>query len=57
MRAQAKAERHDKRRDQFRKDLDLLLHGEAFRHVDAPTRELLLEEVPLLAFPPRGVGR
>ena len=57
LQARAGDERRDSRRGRFRQSLDTLLAGEAYRHVDAATRERLLAEVTELAFPPKGRGR
>lgn len=53
--ARADTQRQDSRRDGFRLRLDALLERDAYRHLDKATRERLLEDVPSLAFPPRGV--
>ena len=55
--ARAGEQRRDSRRDHFQRRLDTLLAGEAYRHVDAATRERLLAEVTELAFPPKGRER
>jgi hypothetical protein len=54
--AQAQSLRRRSREDDFRRRLDRLLDGEAYVGIDAAVKERLLEEVPGLAFPPRGIG-
>ena len=54
--ARAGEQRRDSRRDRFQRRFDTLLAGEAYRHVDAATRERLLAEVTELAFPPKERG-
>ena len=44
------------RRERFRQRLETLLAGDAYRQVDATTKERLLAEVPELAFSPKGRG-
>ncbi len=51
------AQKQDSRRDAFRLQFDALLDREAYQHLDKATKERLLEEVPALAFPPRGINR
>lgn len=46
--------RRDDRRERFRQRLDVLLKSEAYRHVEAATKERLLAEVTALVFPARG---
>lgn len=46
--------RRENRRQQFRQRLDALLEGEAYRQMDAATKERLLAEVIALVFPPKG---
>ena len=46
--------RRDGRRERFRQRLATLLEGEAYRQVDAATKERLLAEVTAMAFPPKG---
>lgn len=53
--ARVDTQRLEARRDAFRLRLDALLAGDAYQHVDHQTKDRLVEEVPLLAFPPRGV--
>lgn len=53
--ARADTQRQDSRRDALRLQLDALLDRDAYRHLDKATRERLLEDVPPLAFPPRGI--
>ena len=55
--ARREEERRGSRRDRFRSQLAQLLDGPAYAHLDGPTRERLLSEVPALAFRPREVGR
>jgi hypothetical protein len=57
MQAGRDEERRDSRRERFRQRLGTLLEGEAYRHVDAATKERLLAEVAALVFSPRGRGR
>jgi hypothetical protein len=52
--AQGGTQRQDAKRDSFRRQLDTLLGGDAYRHLDVDTRVRLLEEVPPMAFPARG---
>jgi hypothetical protein len=47
-------QRQDGRRVAFRLRLGALLDADAYRHVDQTTKELLLDDVPALAFPTRG---
>ena len=54
--ARADTRRHASRRDAFRERLGALLAGNDYRHMDDATRERLLEEIPSMAFPPRGQG-
>ena len=54
MQAREDARRRDGRRDRFRRRLDTLLAGDAYRHVDSATKERLLAEVTALVFPPKG---
>ena len=49
--------RHTSRRDAFRERLTTLLAGEAYTQVDEAVKQRLLDEVPGLAFPPRGLAR
>lgn len=53
----ADAKRHDNRRTAFRTRLAGLLDGDAYSHLDGATRQRLLEEVPAIAFLPKGVDR
>jgi hypothetical protein len=53
--ARADTQRQEARRDAFRLRLDALLAGDAYRQLDGATKERLLQEVPALAFPPKGV--
>jgi hypothetical protein len=57
MQAGRDEERRDNRRERFRQRLGTMLDGEAYRHVDAATRERLLAEVTALVFSPMGRGR
>jgi hypothetical protein len=57
MQAGRDEERRDSRRERFRERLGTLLDGEAYRHVDAATRERLLAEVTALVFSPKGRSR
>lgn len=54
--ARMDAQKQDSRRDAFRLQLDALLDRDAYRHLDKETKNRLLEDVPPLAFPPRGVA-
>jgi len=54
--ARADTQRHTRREDMFRKRLRALLTGEAYAAVDAATKARLLDDVPPLAFPVRGIG-
>ncbi len=54
MQAGKDEERRDSPRERFRQRLRTLLDGEAYRHVDAATKEHLLAEVAALVFSPRG---
>jgi hypothetical protein len=56
--AEARGQTHSRhaRQERFRQKLAGLLDGDAYAAVDAATKERLLEEIPGLAFPPRGVG-
>jgi hypothetical protein len=54
--ARGQTHRRHTRQERFRRQLAGLLDGDAYAAVDAATKERLLEEVPTLAFPPRGVG-
>jgi hypothetical protein len=47
-------QRRDDRRGRFRQRLEALLEGEAYRHVDAATKERLLAEVTAMVFSPKG---
>jgi hypothetical protein len=53
--ARAQTHRRHTRQEQFRQQLRELLNGETYVAVDASTKERLLDEIPLLAFPPRGI--
>lgn len=55
--AHAEERRRDSRRERFRQRLGTLLASEAYRQVDAATRERLLGDIPALAFPTRGRER
>jgi hypothetical protein len=55
--ARADTQRHASRQESFRQRLGALLASDAYTHLDAATRQRLLDEVPPLAFPPRGLGR
>ncbi len=57
MQAGKDEERRDSLRERFRQRLGTLLDGEAYRHVDAATKERLLAEVKALVFSPKGRGR
>ncbi len=48
-------QRQEGRRDAFRVQLGALLAGDAYQHLDKATKDRLLEEVPPLAFPLRGL--
>jgi hypothetical protein len=52
--AQAATQRHVSRQEAFRLRLEVLLANAAYAQVDQATKQRLLEEVPALAFPPRG---
>jgi hypothetical protein len=53
--ARKQAKRRDSRQEKFRQQLAGLLDGEAYAQLDAATKERLLHEIPVLAFPPRGM--
>jgi hypothetical protein len=46
--------RRDRRREQFRQRLGMLLEGEAYQHLAASMKDRLLAEVPALAFSRKG---
>ena len=46
----------DDRRERFRQRLERLLEGEAYRQIDAVTKERLLAEVTAMVFPPKVRG-
>jgi hypothetical protein len=48
-------QRQESRRDAFRVRLGALLDRNDYQHLDKATKDRLLEEVPPLAFPPRGL--
>jgi len=54
--ARADTRRHDSRRNAFRLRLGALLAGDAYAAVDSAIKERLLDEIPALAFPARGLG-
>lgn len=54
LQARTIAQKLDGRRDAFRVQLGQLLAGDVYQHVDKVTKDRLLDEVPALAFPPRG---
>ena len=54
--ARADTQRHAGRQEAFRQRLGALLAGDAYAAVDAATKARLLDEVPPLAFPVRGIG-
>jgi len=54
--ARADTQRHARREDTFRERLRALLAGDAYAGVDVATKARLLDEVPPLAFPVRGIG-
>ena len=49
--------RRDSRREKFLQRFSTLLEGEAYRQIDAATKECLLAEVMALVFPARGQQR
>jgi hypothetical protein len=55
--AQARADGHRRhsRQEKFRRKLVNLLEGEGYAQLDGAVRERLLDEVPALAFPPKGM--
>ncbi len=53
--ARIDTQRQEGRRDAFRVQLGALLAGDAYQHLDKATKDRLLEEVPPLAFPSRGL--
>ena len=53
--ARAETQRHEGRRDAFRVQLDAPLAGNTYHHLDKATKDRLLEDVPSLAFPRRGI--
>jgi hypothetical protein len=55
LQARAQTHRRHTRQEQFRQQLRGLLDGEGYAAVDAATKARLLDEVPPLAFPPRGL--
>lgn len=57
IKARRDMQRHRGRREVFRQRLGTLLDGEAYRQVDAATKERLLAEVTALAFPAKGLER
>jgi hypothetical protein len=54
--ASAQARRRHTRQERFRHQLAALLSGEVYAGVDATIKERLLDEIPPLAFSPRGIG-
>jgi hypothetical protein len=56
--AQASEQTHRRhsRQDNFRRKLAGLLDGEDYAGLDDTVKERLLEEIPSLAFPPKGIG-
>jgi hypothetical protein len=54
--ARGQTQRRNTRQERLRRQLAALLDGDAYAAVDAATKERLLAEVPVLAFPPRGIG-
>ncbi len=54
--ASAQARRRHTRQERFRHQLAALLSGDAYAGVDATIKERLLDEIPALAFGPRGIG-
>ena len=54
--AGADTQRRAGRQDAFRQRLGALLASERYQHLDKETEELLLDEIPPLAFPPRGLA-
>jgi hypothetical protein len=54
--AGAQARRRQTRQERFRHQLAALLSSEVYAGVDATIKERLLNEVPALAFSPRGIG-
>ena len=53
--ARGQTHRRHTRQERFRQQLAGLLDGEGYAGMDAATKDRLLEDVPALAFPPRGV--
>ena len=53
--ARVDTQRLEARRDAFRIQLGALLDGDGYQHLDKPTKDRLLDEVPAVAFPPRGI--
>ena len=56
IKARRDTQRHLGRREAFGQRLGALLEGDAYRHLDAATKERLLAEVTELAFSPKGRG-
>ena len=56
MQARAAVQRQDSRREHFLQKLEKLLSGPAYSRMDEATKQRLLDEVPALAFSPRGMN-
>jgi len=54
IKARRDTQRHRGRQEAFRQRLSTMLDGDAYRQLDAETKEHLLAEVTALAFPPKG---
>ena len=52
--ARTDMQKQERRRDAFRLRFGELLAGDTYQHLDKVTKDQLLDEVPELAFPPRG---
>ncbi len=52
--ARIDTQKQERRRDAFRQQFGELLAGDAYQHLDKVTKDRLMDEVPALAFPPRG---
>ncbi len=53
-RASEQTHRRQTRQEKFRRQLGALLNGEVYAGLDATVKDRLLDEIPALAFPPRG---
>lgn len=54
--ARVQTHRCQTRQKSFRQQLARLLDGDTYAAIDQVTKERLLDEIPALAFPPRGIG-